>query len=86
MLCNSTLVPFDVTRLLLQNQIVNRLWIASCIAKKLTSIELNIVYQYKVVKREAKACEAKRNAANEQRRKLRKGTATSASAATIPCY
>ena len=38
-----------------------------------------------VVKRGAKACEARRNAATEQHRKLRKDTATLASAATIPC-
>ena len=38
-----------------------------------------------IVKRGAKACEARRNAATEQRRKLRKSTATSVSPATIPC-
>ena len=38
-----------------------------------------------VVKRGAKACETRKKAATEQRKKLRKGTATSASIATIPC-
>ena len=37
------------------------------------------------VKRGAKACEANRTTAAEQRRQVRKGTATLASAATIPC-
>ena len=38
-----------------------------------------------VVKRGAKICETRRNAATELCGKLRKGTVTSASAATIPC-
>ena len=38
-----------------------------------------------VVKCGAKVCEVRRNAASELRRKLRKGTATSATTATIPC-
>ena len=38
-----------------------------------------------VVKRGTKVCEARRNAATELLRTLRKGTATSAAAAIIPC-
>ena len=34
----------------------------------------------------AKVCETRRNAATELHRKLRKGTAISATAATIPCF
>ena len=39
-----------------------------------------------VVKRGAKVCETRRNSVTELHRKLRKDTATSATAATIPCY
>ena len=39
-----------------------------------------------VVKRGAKVCETRRNAPTELCRKFRKGTATSATTATIPCY
>ena len=41
---------------------------------------------HEVVKCRAKVCETRRNAATELHRKLRKGTATSATAATIPCF